>query len=72
MVVDMNLTYPVVSDSFRNHIREYGVIHPTEGISRPAVFIIDKEGRIAWQYVGTDASDRPSADRLLNEVKAVK
>lgn len=68
----MKLTYTIVSDMYRNIIREYGVLHPTEGISRPAIFIIDKEGRIAWQYVGMDAGDRPTAERLLGEIRAVK
>jgi len=69
---EMKLTYPIVSDVQRNYIRQYGVMHPQEGIARPAMFIVNKEGKIVWKYVGFDASDRPSINVVLQQLQAIK
>ena len=69
---ELKLTYPILSDVYKNFIRQYGVLHPTEGIARPSMFIVDKQGRIAWKYVGLEASDRPPMDTILQQLAAVK
>ena len=71
-VRELNLTYPVLSDSYRTYIRAYDVLHPQEGIARPAAFIIDKEGTIRWQYIGMSAGDRPAMLTILNELGALR
>ena len=48
------------------------MLHPQEGISRPAVFVIDREGTIRWQFVGMSASERASIDTVLAELKAIQ
>lgn len=72
LAVEMKLTYPVVSDMYKNIIRQYGVLHPTEQIARPAAFIIDRQGKMRWSYMGVDASDRPTIDTILRELRALK
>jgi len=69
---ELNLTFPILSDVYKNIIRQYGVLHPTEGIARPSMFVVNKEGKIAWKYVGSEASDRPPIDTVLQQVAAVK
>ena len=69
---ELGLTYPILSDLYKNYIKQYGVLHPTEGIARPSMFIVNKEGNIVWKYVGMDASDRPSMDVVLQQLAAVK
>jgi len=69
---DLNLTYPILSDVYKNYIRQYGVLHPTEGIARPSMFVVNKEGKITWKYVGTEANDRPPIDTVLQQLAAVK
>ena len=71
-VRELNLTYPVLSDSYRTYIRAYDVLHPQEGIARPSAFIIDKEGKIRWQYIGVDDTDRPAMLTILNELGALR
>ena len=68
----MKLTYPILSDVPRNYIRQYGVMHPQEGIARPSMFIVNKEGKIVWKYVGFDASDRPSINVVLQQLQSIK
>jgi peroxiredoxin len=41
------------------------VLHPKEGMSRPATFIIDKRGVIRYRHIGKDFSDRPPIKGLL-------
>ena len=72
LAVEMKLTFPILSDVYRNLIREYGVLHPTENIARPSMFLVNKEGRIVWKYVGMEASDRAPLDTVLQQIKAAK
>ena len=70
-VLELNLTYPVLSDSYRTYIRAYDVFNPQEGIARPSVFVIDKEGKIRWQYIGMTARDRPTMLAILQQLEAL-
>ena len=72
VAAELNLSYPILSDVYKNFIKQYGVLHPTEGIARPSMFIVNKEGKIVWKYVGSDASDRPPIDTVLAELAKVK
>ena len=69
----LNARFQILSDSDRKVITSYGVLNPTEhdGIAHPSVFILDKEGRIKYMYVGKDPQDRPSDETILEEVKKV-
>ncbi len=69
---ELGLTYPILSDSARNFIRAYGVLHPQEGIARPALFIIDRGGMVRWNYVGQSAADRPPIATILEELQALQ
>ena len=69
---ELNLTYPVLSDVYKNFIRQYGVLHPTEGIARPSMFVVNKDGKITWKYVGSEASDRPPINTVLQQLAAAK
>ena len=72
LAVEMKLTFPILSDVYRNLIREYGVLHPTENIARPSMFLVNKEGRIVWKYVGVEASDRAPIATVLQQIQAAK
>lgn len=66
------LTYPILSDSPRRFIRDYNVLHPQEGIARPSLFILDRNGILRWNYVGMSASDRPPIDVVLEQLGAIQ
>jgi hypothetical protein len=36
------------------------------------MFVVDKEGKIAWKYVGLEANDRPPINTVLQQLAAVK
>ena len=72
VATELHLTYPILSDVYRNFIKQYGVLHPTEGIARPSMFVVNKEGKITLKYVGTEASDRPPMDTVLQQLSSAK
>jgi len=50
--------------------RAYGVYRPTEGLSERALFVIDKEGVIRWNYV-SPVGINPGADGLLSALEEI-
>ena len=72
VVSKLELTFPVLSDSSLEHIRRYEVLHPKEGIARPSVFLVDREGNIHWRYVGMSAGDRPPIEEVLARVRSIR
>jgi peroxiredoxin len=48
--------------------RRYGVYRKQEGVSERALFVIDRDGRIAWSYV-SPIGVNPGADGILNALE---
>jgi peroxiredoxin len=65
--------FNILSDSDKKTITAYGIVNTQErgGIAKPAIFILDKEGRIRYMHIGKDASDRPPDEAIIEEVKKV-
>lgn len=63
------LTYPLLSDFNKEVIQAYGVFNPDmiglRGISKRAVFVIDKEGTVAHAEVLADARNEPNYDAVF-------
>ena len=61
----------MLSDPDHKVIDRYGLHDPTydgskfDGIPHPAVYVIDKEGRVAWSKVESDYKIRPSNADIL-------
>ncbi len=68
----LGITFPVLSDASRTHIRAYDVLHPEEGIARPSLFVLDRNGVVCWQYVGMNAADRPATGEVLEHLRALQ
>ena len=68
----MKLAYPILSDTTRTAITTWGMLHPTEGIARPSMFLVNKEGKVIWKYIGMDASDRPAMATILKQLQGTK
>ena len=39
-----------------------------DALAKPTSIILDRQGAVAWTYVGADMTDRPAVDTLLREV----
>jgi len=62
------LPFPLLSDFNKEVIRAYDVVNPDmiglKGISKRAVFVIDREGTVRYREVLDDARNEPSYDKL--------
>ncbi len=63
------IEFALLSDSALEATRAYGLMHADGGfegdIARPAVFIVDGDGRIAWRHLTDDWRIRPRVGELL-------
>lgn len=68
-----NLNIEMISDFNREAVRKYHVMYEDfrglKGISKRAVFIIDKEGKIRYRWVTEDPKNPPSMDEIKRELK---
>lgn len=67
----------MLSDPDHRVIDGYGLRDPAytaqkfEGIPHPAVYVIDKTGRVAWARIETDYKQRPADEEIRAAVRGV-
>lgn len=72
------VTFPLLSDPGHRVIDAYGLRDPAyagqkvEGIPHPAVYVIDKAGRVAWALVESDYKRRPTNEEIRAALDALK
>jgi len=73
-----SISYPILSDPGHRVIDAYGIRDPAyngqkfEGIPYPSVYIVDKDGRVAWAKVEKDYKERPINDEVRAALKNLK
>lgn len=65
---DLDVHYPLLSDPKLETIGAYGVAMQGRDIAVPAIFIVLRDGRVAWKKIGEDVNDRPSPADILKRV----
>ena len=70
------LGFRLLSDPDLEAIDAYGVRHDAGGmggvtIARPAVFVLDRQGRIAWKDLTENWRVRVRPDRVLEQLAAL-
>lgn len=70
------LRFRLLSDPGLEAIDAYGVRHDAggmggEAIARPAVFILDRQGRVAWKDLTENWRVRVRPDRVLEQLAAL-
>jgi len=63
---ELQLPYPLLADPRYQAIDRYPGREPNKTYSNPAAFIIDKDGKVKWSYVGNGPSDRPPVDMIVS------
>jgi len=58
--------FPVLLDVELNVVEQLGI---RESLSKPATYIIDKNGQVRFAYVGDGVSDRPSVDAIISQLR---
>lgn len=73
-----DITYRILSDQGHRLIDAFGIRDPDyngqkfEGIPHPSVYVIDKDGRVAWSRVEKDYKERPINDEVRAALKNLK
>ena len=69
--------YPILSDPGHRVIDAYGIRDPDyngqkfEGIARPTVYVINKDGRVTWMKVELNYKERPTNSDIRAALDAV-
>jgi peroxiredoxin len=67
---DRKLRFPLLADCEPKGqvARDYGVYRDREGVAERALFVIDRDGTVAWSYVSPIAVN-PGADGVLEALE---
>jgi hypothetical protein len=72
MVGKLDLPFPLLSDPRGDVIKSLGLWNEEEGVSEPAIVVLDKSGVVRRLYSGgRDFSDRPTEDALFEVLEEV-
>jgi peroxiredoxin len=74
------IDFPLLADPGHRVIGRYGQLNPELVVHgsnpagyvapHPAVFVIDRLGRVAWKFTNTDARVRPTNEQIREALKA--
>ena len=62
------IPFPVVLDIELKAVDQLGI---RKDLSKPATYILDKQGQVRFAYVGESLADRPSVKALLEQLDAL-
>lgn len=68
----LGLTFPLLSDPDLAAALSFGVAMEGQDIAVPSVFIVGKDGRIHYRYVGESVTDRPTSADLIDAIKKIE
>ncbi len=73
----MGFTFPLLSDAGADVIRQYDLLHPhggphKEDISRPAEFLLNREGVVQWRNLTEVLNVRASPKQVLKAFEEAK
>ncbi len=63
-VEQLGLEFPVLYDKTGDVVRSYGVFNQGTGYATPSTFIIDTEGVVRWEFIGSTSHRTPTGDIL--------
>ena len=72
------ITFPILSDPDHKIIDTYGLRDPAYegqkvyGIPHPAVYVIDKSGKVAWARIESNYRERPANQEIRTALDALK
>ena len=72
------VNYPILSDPDHKIIDSYGLHDPAyegqqfDGIPHPAVYVVDKAGKVTWAKVESNYRERPANDEIRAALTALK
>jgi len=67
----LGVTFPLLSDEDLSAIRAYGVEDAENGVAWPAIFIVGRDGRIAWRSLAQTYRERPASNVVLEALDGI-
>jgi peroxiredoxin len=61
----LGLTFLILPNPDASVINRYAGLEEGTGRAKPATFVIGRNGRVAWTYIGQDPGDRPTNEMIL-------
>jgi peroxiredoxin len=62
---ELQLTYPVLHDGEAAVAPRYGGLREGTTVQNPATFVVDRNGRIAFRFIGHGSAEDPLTDQVL-------
>ena len=69
LVDKYRLTFALLQDPDVKTASAYGVAMKDRDIAVPALFVIDRSGRVRWRYVGKTMVDRPHSATVIDVLR---
>lgn len=61
--------YPILADTDHAVADAYGVYNLLgDGLTTPAIFIVDRAGQLVWSYISQEANDRPASAMIVSHL----
>lgn len=70
LIARLGLRFPLLADPELKVIGAYRLVQKGKDASVPAVFIVDRMGRIIYRQIGESITDRASVKQLLARLGA--
>lgn len=67
-VETLGLEFPILYDESGDVVKSYGVFNEGSGYAIPSTFIIDTEGVVRWEFIGSD-SHRTSTRDIIEQLE---
>jgi peroxiredoxin len=67
----LGITFPLLSDEKLSAVRAYGVEDAENGIAWPAIFIVERDGLIAWRSLAETYRERPASKVVLEALDGI-
>ncbi len=64
-----DVPYPILLDINLTSVDQLGI---RSELAKPSTYIIDREGRVRFAYVGESIADRPTVDSVLNQLDSLQ
>ena len=64
----LGVQFPLLSDEHRKLIVAYGVFDRENDLAWPAIFLVGRDGKIAWRSLAESKSKRAGVDEILAAV----
>lgn len=72
MQKNTGVSFELYADPDLGAIKAFDVLDEPNGISKPAVLIVDQKANVRFKYVGENASDRVLLKVLLTELAKIQ